>query len=364
MLSVSILVLLLLGSAWVFARTALTGHDLSAFDAPRPAPFRGRTAASPEHAAVEEKVRVLAEGADQRMSRDQRVRLMRENLERAFGDREVDAEIREVDAGGVRCEWVLAPGADPARRLLYLHGGAFMAGSPKSHRPLTARLSADNGAAVLSVDYRMMPEHRRLDCPADCLTAYEWVLQNGPAGAGAPDALFVAGDSAGGNLTLVTIAAARDRGLRPADAAAAFAPVTDCTYASPSMRSNIKTDLILGRMFSQLMRVPDAVRAWGNFLLMRAWPADPTVSPVFGDLGGLPPVLVQASLSEVLVDDGIRWVNKARAAGTDATMQVWPGLVHVFHAFEPALPEANEALGEVQRFFESQAPRAVQSAAS
>lgn len=363
-MTILIALVVLLAAFWAFSRFALAGPDLSAFDTPQPQPFGGRTEASPEHADVVEKVRVLNEGADDPMSRSERVRRMREGLEKAFGDREVDAEIREVDANGVRCEWVLAEGADPNRRLLYLHGGAFMAGSPKSHRPLTERLSRDNGAAVLSVDYRMMPEHRRMDCPTDCATAYQWILENGPAGPGAPDALFVAGDSAGGNLTLVTIAEARDRGWRAADAAVAFAPVTDCTYSSPSMKTNVRSDIILGRLFGQLMRVPETLRHWGNFLMIRAWPTDPRISPVFGDLGGLPPVLVQASTAEVLVDDGIRWVNKARAAGSDATIQVWPGMAHVFHAFEPALPEANEALDEVRSFLNQHAPRAAEAAAS
>ena len=342
---------------WIYARSALEGGDLRQFDEPRPDNWGDREQASPEHAAVVARIQQLGAGARQGMSRDERVRKMREGLEQAFGDAQVDAEIRSVSAGGVDCEWVLADGADPRRRILYLHGGAFMAGSPASHRPLTARLSADNGAAVLSVDYRLMPENRRLDCLTDCCASYRWILENGPDGAAPLEALFVGGDSAGGNLTLAVLAWARDQRLRAADAAVAFSPLTDSTYSSPSLTTNLDTDVMLAEAFRQIERIPRGIMLWGNLLLMRVSPPDERVSPVFGSLAGLPPVLVQASTAEVLVDDGRRWVNKARSQGTDATFQTWPGMVHVFQAFVPDLPEANEALSEVQNFFDRHAPR-------
>jgi len=339
---------------WLFARAGLEGADLTAFDEPRPEDQGDH--ASPEHAAVVARIQELGRGRSERMSRDERVRKMREGLERAFGDAEVGAEIRAVDAGGVPSEWVLAPGADPRKRILYLHGGAFMAGSPKSHRPLTARLSADNGAAVLSVDYRLMPENRRLDCLTDCCTAYRWILANGPDGTHPADTLFVGGDSAGGNLTLAVIAWARDQRLQAANAAVAFSPLTDSTYGSPAIRTNLETDVMLAEAFRLVERIPRWIMLWGNFLIMRVRPQDERVSPVYGSLAGLPPVLVQASSAEVLVDDGRRWVNKARSEGTDATFQTWPGMVHVFQAFVPDLPEANQALGEVKQFFAGHTP--------
>jgi acetyl esterase/lipase len=352
-----VLFLVLVGlSLWGFAILILKGPDLSAFDTPRPEMHGGRSEASSEHAAVVVRVREMQPDAGTRESSSARVARVRRNLEEAFGNRAVDAEIRVVDAGGVAAEWVLAPGADPDRRILYLHGGAFMAGSPKSHRPLTARLSADNAAAVLSVDYRLMPENARGDCLVDCCRAYEWILANGPEGSGAPDTLFVGGDSAGGNLTLVVLAWARDSGHRAADAALAFSPLTDSSYASPSLHTNIKTDPMLGPLFAQFARVPHWLMLWGTFLTMKGRPAHPRFSPVYGDLAGLPPVLVQASASEVLTDDARRWVNKARSAGTEATLQLWPGVVHVFQAFVPDLPEAEEALTEVRQFFEKHAP--------
>lgn len=356
-MSIIYLVVAVIVFAYLFARFGLSGQDLNVFDEPRPETWGGRQSASPEHADVVARIKELGKERQGRLSRSERVRLLREGLERAFGDTDYDAEIRAVDADGVPAEWVLAPGADPQRRILYLHGGAFMAGSPRSHRPLTARLSADNGAAVLSVDYRLMPEHQRLDCPVDCQVAYRWILENGPDGRGPLDHLFVGGDSAGGNLALVVLASARDEGLRPADAAVAFSPVTDSTYSGASLRSNLSTDPMLAEAFSQMQKVPRWVMLWANFILMRVRPQDPRVSPVFGSLAGLPPVLVQASTAEVLLDDGRRWVNKACTEGTDAMLQTWPGVVHVFQAFVPDLPEANQALAEVEKFFDKHAPR-------
>jgi ABC-type sugar transport system ATPase subunit len=149
---------------------------------------------------------------------------LRKYMDEIFANRSFDARFVPADAGGVRAEWVLSPGADPARRTLYIHGGAFMMGSPRSHRTLTTRFSAMTGGAVLAIDYRLMPEHPRRAGIEDCRRAYRWLLANGPDGAAPAQAMFVAGDSAGGNLTLSLIAWARDTGLRAPDAAVALSP--------------------------------------------------------------------------------------------------------------------------------------------
>lgn len=335
---------------WIFARFGLRGDDLTKWDEPRPSREGSRPEASPEHADVVEKLRSLRPDPKARRSRKERLQQMRASLDTAFAGQPVDAEIRPVDAGGVSAEWVLAPGADPTRRLLYIHGGAFMAGSPRSHRSLTARLSADLGVSVLSVDYRLVPEHTRADCVEDCCLAYRWILDNGPDGPASLGSFFVAGDSAGGNLTLVVLAWARDQGLRTADGAVAFSPATDGTFSAPSLRDNIATDPMLGPALRPLARVPQWILLLASLGVVRRRPQDPMISPVFGDLSNLPPLLVQASEAEILLDDARRYVNKARAAGSPATLQTWPGVVHVFQAFQPDLPEANEALERVAKF--------------
>lgn len=247
-------------------------------------------------------------------------------------------------------EWVLAPNADSNRRLLYIHGGAYAVGSPKSHRRLTAKFSEIADAAVLAIDYRLMPEHPRMAGVEDCRTAYRWMLDNGPAGAGPATAIFVAGDSAGGNLTLSLIAWVRDQGLRAPNAAVALSPSTDSSLGSPSLKSNMGTDPMVGPLFKSLARVPRPVLLWGAWLLNRLRPSHPVVSPVFGDLSGLPALLVHASEAEMLLDDCRRYVNKAAAAGSPVTLQTWSHMVHVWHIFYPELKEGREAIEEIGKF--------------
>lgn len=261
-----------------------------------------------------------------------------------------------TSADGVGGEWVLGPGADPNRRVLYIHGGAYVAGSPRSHRSITARLAELTRGAVLAIDYRLMPEHSRRAGIDDCRCAYRWLLENGPEGAAPAARIFVAGDSAGGNLTLSLLAFVRDAGWRAPDAAVALSPATDSTLASPSLEANLATDPMLGPIFKLLTRIPRSALLWGAWLQSRIRPADPAISPLRGDLSRLPPLLIQASRAEMLVDDARRYANKARAAGSPVRLQTWSHMVHVWQIFDPALPEAREALDEIGRFIEAAAP--------
>lgn len=265
----------------------------------------------------------------------------------------------DVNANGVPAEWVLAEGADPGRRLLYIHGGAFIVGSPRSHRAITTTLSRITNASVLAIDYRLAPENSRVACIEDCQAAYKWVLDNGPDDqVGAPDAFFIAGDSAGGNLALMTIAWARDKGLTAVNAAIALSPLTDSTFSSPSIRTNVETDHMLGPLIRPLTKMPQMMRAWISLIVNRVKPNDPRISPVFGDLSDLPPTLVHASEAEVLFDDARRWVNKAQVAGTKATLQTWPHVLHVWHIFGEEMPEAKEAFENIRRFIRRYEPDA------
>ena len=234
--------------------------------------------------------------------------------------------------------------------MLYIHGGGFVLGSPKSHRTLTHRFSALTGAAVLAVDYRLMPEHSRMAGIEDCRNAYRWMLENGPHGPEPARVVFIAGDSAGGNLTLSLVAWVRDQGLRQPDAAVALSPLTDSTLGSPSLKANQRTDAMLGPLLGPLTRVPRVLLLWASWFQNRVNPRNPLVSPVFGDLSGLPPVLIHASEAEMLIDDCRRYVNRARAAGSPVALQTWHHVVHVWHIFNPELAEAREALAHIGRF--------------
>lgn len=327
----------------------LRGEDLSPFDGPVGERFDRGQGRNEEHEAVEASFKV-GMGPIQRASRKERLRLMREYMDGISQAQQIDAEIRPALAGGVPAEWVLAPGVDTTRRVLYIHGGAFMMGSPRSHRNITARFSAVANAAVLAIDYRLMPENSRMAGIEDCRTAYRWLLQNGPDGIGAARRLFVGGDSAGGNLTLSLTAWLRDQQLRSPDAAVALSPLTDATFSGPNVKRNIETDAMLGPMFEGFMRLPRFLLLWLGLFQNRTSPSEPVISPVFGDLSGLPPTLLHASESEILFDDARRYVNKARAAGSPVRLQTWNHVPHVWHMFHPDLTEAREAWEQIGLF--------------
>ena len=361
-------ILLLLLAFWLVGWWFTHGEDLAAWDHPveRSAHQRFTRAdgPSPGHRQAAEDIRAMG-GEVRGMSQRQRLQFTREFMEQIPAGREFNCEFRPANAGGVPAEWVLAPGANPARRVLYIHGGAFIAGSPNSHRTITSRWSEVTGAAVLSIDYRLMPEHRRSEGITDCRTAYRWILEHGPDGTAPPERLYVSGDSAGGNLSLALTAWARDTGLRPPDGVVSLSPLTDSTHSGPSIRNNLKTDIMLGPLFGALLKIPRPVLSWLFVLENRFRPIDPAVSPIFGNLDGLPPILIQVSEAEMLLDDARRYVNKARAAGSPARLESWAGLLHVWQIMNPEVPEALEAFDQVALFVHAvEAARASGTAAA
>ena len=327
----------------------LRGEDLSPYDWPRGESFSNGEPPSEEHRAV---VQQLSSGMGALNGGPRRERLarVRNYLDSMSDGRDLDATFKPVDASGVAAEWVLAPGADPDRRVLYIHGGAFMMGSPKSHRNITSNFSRVARAAVLAIDYRLMPEHSRKAGIADCRQAYRWLVNNGPDGPAAADRIFVAGDSAGGNLTLSLTGWLRSQPLRQPDAAVALSPLTDATLVSPSWITNRETDAMLGPIFGRLAKVPRPLLWWVSWFQNRITPRDPSVSPAFGDLSGLPPTLVQASEAEMLLDDARRYANKAVAHGSSVKLQTWPHVVHVWQIFYPELTEARQAWEQIEAF--------------
>ena len=345
--------------AGLFTRLYLRGENLAPLDALAGPWAPSQRPPSDAHAEVLKRLADMLGGAGGNPMGG-RLRTLRATIN-AMGDTAdlSGITLRTVDAGNVPAEWVLAEGADPDRRLLYIHGGAWMMGSPKSHRVITTELARRTGAAVLAIDYRLMPEHARLACFEDCQTAYRWVLDHGPDGPSPVRQLFIAGDSAGGNLTLAITPWARDAGLRAADAVIALSPATDGTLSAPSINDNLATDAMLAPMFGRLASTPRWLLLWGFWLKTRLRPCDPRVSPLHDTLAGLPPTLVHVSEAEMLLDDARRYVAKARAAGSPASIESWPHMVHVWHFFAPILPEGREALARIADFIDRHAPRAV-----
>lgn len=285
-----------------------------------------------------------------------RLMALRKHMDGLSDGLQLQSEFRRCDSP--RGEWVTAPGADARRRILYIHGGAWAAGSPRSHRAITDRLSHIANAAVFAVDYRLMPEHRFMDGVRDSREAYAWLIDNGPEGAEEASFLLVAGDSAGGSHTLGLLAWIRDSGLRQANAAVAFSPSTDLTLSAPSNRSNISTDPMLGPVFGGLSKIPKPVIWWATLAAFRISPTSPVASPLLGNLADLPPTLIQASTSEMLLDNARRYAAKAKAAGSQVELHTWSDMVHVWQIFTPMLPEAEEAFLDVQAFIKQiEAPK-------
>ena len=331
------------------SRFHLNGEDLRKYDLPLGEQFGGGAPPGPEHDEVVASLKVGA-GPIRKQPRRLQLSLMRVYLDGMSEGLDLPAQFTPVDAGGVPAEWVMAPGVDSGRRLLYIHGGGFVMGSPRSHRNITSRYSELCDVAVLAIDYRLMPEHPRLAGVEDCRSAWEWLLQNGPEGPSAPDRIYISGDSAGGNLSLMLSAWTRDHSDRKPDAVVALSPVTDLTLGSPSMKGNIETDAMLGPMFRQLARIPRPLLLWWSWIQGRMAPSNPVLSPVFGDLSNLPPTLLHTSEAEMLRDDSRRYVNRAVAQGSLVRLQTWPHMVHVWHMFYPKLPEAREAWDEIHKF--------------
>jgi len=166
-----------------------------------------------------------------------RLNAMRDFMDRMSDGLDLTSEFRAAQDSGPRGEWVIAPNAQPERRILYIHGGAWMAGSPKSHRAITDRLSQLANAAVFAVDYRLMPEHRYRDGLRDCQSAYQWLLANGPDGPAPAQFMAVAGDSAGGNHSLSLIAWVKEQDLQQPDAAVALSPQRTSPSPPPALET-------------------------------------------------------------------------------------------------------------------------------
>jgi len=242
------------------------------------------------------------------------------------------------------CEWVMAPGADPDRRLLYLHGGGYVSGSGAFYLAMAAHLSAAARCVVLLPDYRLAPEHPFPAALDDCLRAYEWLTTSGPAGTAPAKATFIAGDSAGGGLALAMLLALRDRRRPLPKAGIALSPFADLTLTAKSIRSQAALDPVVH---------PECLPIYVDLYMAGGDVRTPLASPVFGDYTGIPPLLIQVGEHEVIVDDAIRTAAKARADGADVTLEVWPGLFHVFQSHEPLLPEGREAIEHIAAFMRS-----------
>lgn len=245
-----------------------------------------------------------------------------------------------LDAGGVRCEWLIPPAALPDAALIYLHGGYGVLGLTNDHRRLAGHLALAGGMRALLVNYRLAPEAPFPAGLEDCLAAYRFLLGEGYS----PGRLALGGDSAGGWLALSLLLALRGAGDPLPAAAACISPVVDPTLSGASITLNAGRDALLS---PRSLRALIPLYTGGHPL------DDPLLAPLLADLGRLPPLLVHAGGDEILLDDARRLVERARAAGADVKLGIWPGMWHDFHVFVPYLPEARQAVREVGTFIRS-----------
>lgn len=222
-------------------------------------------------------------------------------------------------------------------RLLYLHGGGYVIGSPDTHAGLVGELARRAGLRTTSLDYRLAPEHAFPAAVDDGLAAYRELLATGTD----PRDLVMAGDSAGAGLSIATLLAAREAGLPQPAAVVAFSPWVDLTLSGNSMRSKQHADPIF---------TPAGLQAYADFYISGGDRSQPLASPLFADLTGLPPLLVQVGANELLLDDAVRLAGRAGADDIAVTLEIEPGLPHVFQHHYGRLDEADAALDRAARF--------------
>ena len=293
----------------------------------------GETALQGPIDAAIERVRRVYGGWD----RETTVEQMRRDWDDLFWSDAVEAAEEVVVGTGVSGRWLVPAGGSRERVLLYLHGGGFKLGSSRSHRDLAARLAVEIGCSALVVDYRLAPEHPFPAALEDALAAYRWLLGRGVE---ACDIVF-AGYSAGGGLAISAMLSAREQGLALPRAAVLLSAWTDLTARRESYVTRAEADPIHQR---------GMVLATARAYVGAADPAEPLISPLFADLRGLPPLLIQVGDRETVLDDSRDFAEAARLAGVAVELEVYPGMIHVFQQFAPALPEALEAIAAIGGF--------------
>lgn len=254
-----------------------------------------------------------------------------------------DVTVRPVDANGVPAEWTSTPAADISRVILFLHGGGYVSGSIASHRHLVAEAGRAAGARTLALDYRRAPEHPFPAAVDDAMAGYRFLLSTGVA----PSRICIAGDSAGGGITLAALVTIRDAGLKLPGCAWCISPWVDLECIGASMTSKAAVDPMIQR---------DYLQEIGGMYLNGADPRSPLAAPLYAELAGLPPMLIQVGTAETLLDDAVRLAERAAATNVRVTLEAWPEMIHVWHLFHPQLAEGRRAITTAGNFIRAAMP--------
>ena len=246
-------------------------------------------------------------------------------------------KIEKVDIDGIRAEWLVPVNASREKAILYFHGGGYVTGSIEDHRMMCGLLANSTEAKVLIPEYRLAPEHPFPAALDDSLKVYQWLLDQGYLSKN----IIVAGDSAGGGLSVATVLALKERsGSLPA-AVVCLSPWVDLTLKGQSHTTKAKAEAMLQT---------DVLREWALCYADESNLINPLVSPIYGDFHGFPPLLIQVGSEEILLDDSIMLTEKARADGVDVTLKVWDGMWHVWQALGDLIPENKKTFEEIGEF--------------
>lgn len=243
-------------------------------------------------------------------------------------------EVSPVTIGGLCAEWIRPSQTRDERAMLYFHGGGYVMGSCRSHRAIVAKFVAGSGIGALVFDYRLAPEHPFPAALDDAVAAYRWLLSQNFS----PARLAFVGDSAGGGLCLATLLAARDQGIPLPAAAVALSPWTDLKCTGNSYRRK------------DPLAPEGSWRVYSKYYVGENDPTLPLISPLYGDLAGLPPLLIYVGENESMLDDSTQFAAKARSASVNVRLQVGKGMVHCYPAFSPLFPEAKAAMEDICSF--------------
>lgn len=249
---------------------------------------------------------------------------------KAFG-LAADVTVQPVNANGVKAEWTSTPDADPSSAILYLHGGGYVICSLESHRHLAAEAGRASGTRTLAIDYRLAPEHPFPAPVEDTVAAYRYLLESGLK----PNRIALAGDSAGGGLVVGALLAIREAGLPLPACGWCISPWVDMEALGQSFIDRAEADPTVQKATIQMM---------AQYYLGSADPRHPHAAPLYGDLRGLPPLLIQVGAAETLLDDSIALARKAGAADVFVDLQIWPEMIHIWHIYFPMLSAGRRAI--------------------
>jgi epsilon-lactone hydrolase len=242
-----------------------------------------------------------------------------------------DVSVQPVVANGVRAEWTSTPDADPSSAILYLHGGGYVICSLESHRHLVAEIGRASGTRTLAIDYRLAPEHPFPAPVEDTVAAYRYLLASGLT----PNRIALAGDSAGGGLVIGSLLAIREAGLPLPGCGWCISPWVDMEALGESFTDRAEADPTVQR---------DTIRMMAQWYLGGGDPRHPHAAPIYGDLRGLPALLIQVGAAETLLDDSMALARKAGAADVLVDLQIWPEMIHIWHIYFPMLSAGRRAI--------------------